>query len=59
VGADFRAYLRRYYRLLGENTEMVAEGAVQTDTSIRDTVAQYEDVGMTELYFVPLPVPGR
>ena len=32
---------------------MIAEGAVRTDTSIRDTVAQFEDVGVTELYFAP------
>ena len=53
VGADSRAYLRHYYRWLGEYAEMIAEGAVRTDAAIRDTVAQFEDVGVTELYFDP------
>ena len=53
VDAHSRAYLRHYYRFLGENAEMFAEGAVRTDTSIRDTVAQFKAVGVTELYFVP------
>ena len=53
VDADSRAYLRHYYRWLGEHAEIIAEGAVRTETSIRDTVAQFEDVGVTELYFDP------
>jgi hypothetical protein len=32
---------------------MIVEGAVRTETSIRDRVAQFEDVGVTELYFEP------
>jgi len=53
VDAHSRAYLRHYYRWLGEYAEMIAEGAVRTDAAIRDTVAQFEDVGVTELYFDP------
>ena len=53
VDAHSRAYLRHYYRFLGENAEMFADGAVRTDTSIRDTVAQFKAVGVTELYFDP------
>jgi alkanesulfonate monooxygenase SsuD/methylene tetrahydromethanopterin reductase-like flavin-dependent oxidoreductase (luciferase family) len=53
VGADSRAYLRHYYQFTGEYAEMIAEGAVRTDSEIRDTVTQYEDVGVSELYFDP------
>jgi len=53
VGEASRANLRHYYGWLGDYAEVIAEGAVRTDTSIRDTVAQFEDVGVTELYFGP------
>lgn len=53
VAADSRAYLRHYYRFLGEYAEMIAEGAVRTDAAIRDTVTAFEEIGVTELYFDP------
>jgi len=53
VGEASRASLRHYYSWLGDYAEVIAEGAVRSDISIRDTVAQFEDVGVTELYFGP------
>jgi probable F420-dependent oxidoreductase len=53
VAADSRAYLRHYYRLLGPYAEQIAEGALRSDTSIRDAVRQFEDAGATELYLDP------
>jgi alkanesulfonate monooxygenase SsuD/methylene tetrahydromethanopterin reductase-like flavin-dependent oxidoreductase (luciferase family) len=53
VGEASRASLRHYYGWLGDYAEVIAEGAVRTETSIRDTVAQFEAVGVTELYFGP------
>jgi alkanesulfonate monooxygenase SsuD/methylene tetrahydromethanopterin reductase-like flavin-dependent oxidoreductase (luciferase family) len=53
VDADSRAYLRHYYGFLGSWAEGIAEGALRSDTSIRDAVRQYQDAGVTELYFDP------
>jgi hypothetical protein len=53
VGEASRASLRHYYSWLGDYAEVIAEGAVRSDTSIRDTVAQFEAGGITELYFGP------
>jgi alkanesulfonate monooxygenase SsuD/methylene tetrahydromethanopterin reductase-like flavin-dependent oxidoreductase (luciferase family) len=53
VAADSRAYLRHYYGFLGPYAEQIAEGALRSDTSIRDAVRQFEDAGATELYFDP------
>ena len=53
VGEASRASLRHYYGWLGDYAEVIAEGAVRSDISIRDTVAQFEAVGATELYFGP------
>jgi alkanesulfonate monooxygenase SsuD/methylene tetrahydromethanopterin reductase-like flavin-dependent oxidoreductase (luciferase family) len=53
VETDSRAYLRHYYAFLGPYGEQIAEGALRSEAAIRDAVAQYEDAGVTELYFDP------
>jgi alkanesulfonate monooxygenase SsuD/methylene tetrahydromethanopterin reductase-like flavin-dependent oxidoreductase (luciferase family) len=50
---DSRGYLRDYYGFLGEYADMIAEGALSSETAIRDAVRAFEDVGVTELYFDP------
>jgi len=53
VEADSRANLRHYYGFLGDYAEMIAEGALRSESSIREAVRQYEDAGVTELYLDP------
>lgn len=51
--ADSRAYLRHYYAWLGEYAEMIASGALRSESAIRDAVHAFEDAGITELYIDP------
>ena len=51
--ADSRAYLRNYYGFLGDYAEMIAEGALRSESAIRDAVQGFEDAGFTELIFDP------
>jgi len=48
-----RAYLRDYYGFIGQYADRIAEGAFRSETAIRDTARQFEDIGLTELYFDP------
>jgi alkanesulfonate monooxygenase SsuD/methylene tetrahydromethanopterin reductase-like flavin-dependent oxidoreductase (luciferase family) len=50
---DSRQYLRDYYGFLGEYADVIAEGALRSETAIRDAVRAFEDAGVTELYFDP------
>jgi alkanesulfonate monooxygenase SsuD/methylene tetrahydromethanopterin reductase-like flavin-dependent oxidoreductase (luciferase family) len=50
---DSRAYLRDYYAFTGEWADRISEGALRSESSIRDAVRVFEDVGITELYFDP------
>ena len=52
---DSRAYLRHYYDgFLGDFAEMTAQGALSSESAIRDAVTAFEDAGMTELYVDPI-----
>jgi alkanesulfonate monooxygenase SsuD/methylene tetrahydromethanopterin reductase-like flavin-dependent oxidoreductase (luciferase family) len=51
--ADSHAYLRDYYGYLGEWADRIVEGALRSDTAIRDAVRAFEDIGVTEFYFDP------
>jgi alkanesulfonate monooxygenase SsuD/methylene tetrahydromethanopterin reductase-like flavin-dependent oxidoreductase (luciferase family) len=48
-----RASLRTYYGFLGDWTTMIVESALRTPQAIRDTVAAFADVGVTELMLDP------
>lgn len=50
---DSRAYLRDYYGFLGEFAEQVADGALRSESAIRDATRAFEDIGITELYLDP------
>ena len=48
------AYLRHYYDgFLGDFAEMIAQGALSSESAIRDAVTTFEDAGITELYLDP------
>jgi alkanesulfonate monooxygenase SsuD/methylene tetrahydromethanopterin reductase-like flavin-dependent oxidoreductase (luciferase family) len=51
--SDSRAYLLDYYEFLGDYAGMVANGALRSETAIRDAVRAFEDAGITELYLDP------
>lgn len=55
LGADdaSRRYLRHYYGFLGDYADMIAEGALRSETAIRDTLRAFEDAGFTEVYLDP------
>lgn len=58
VAEQSRAYLHGYYAFLGPYADQIAEGALRTPAAIREAVAKFTDVGVTELYFdatVPSP----
>jgi alkanesulfonate monooxygenase SsuD/methylene tetrahydromethanopterin reductase-like flavin-dependent oxidoreductase (luciferase family) len=50
---DSRRYLRDYYGFLGEFADVIADGALRSETAIRDAVRAFEDVGVTEVYLDP------
>ena len=50
---DSRQYLRDYYGNLGDYADVIADGALRSQSAIRDAVRAFEDVGVTELYFDP------
>jgi alkanesulfonate monooxygenase SsuD/methylene tetrahydromethanopterin reductase-like flavin-dependent oxidoreductase (luciferase family) len=53
AAADSREYLMDYYAFIGEWAERIAEGALRTETAVRDTVRAFADLGFTELYIDP------
>lgn len=48
-----RAALRRYYGFLGQWVDAITESAARTPQAVRDLVAGYAGVGVTELVLVP------
>jgi alkanesulfonate monooxygenase SsuD/methylene tetrahydromethanopterin reductase-like flavin-dependent oxidoreductase (luciferase family) len=48
-----RAALRRYYGFLGDWTEGFVESAVRTPEAAKEIAQRFDDVGVTELVFVP------
>jgi alkanesulfonate monooxygenase SsuD/methylene tetrahydromethanopterin reductase-like flavin-dependent oxidoreductase (luciferase family) len=50
---ESRATLRRYYGFLGEWVDAIAEGAPRTPDAVQGAVKQFEEVGATELIFMP------
>jgi alkanesulfonate monooxygenase SsuD/methylene tetrahydromethanopterin reductase-like flavin-dependent oxidoreductase (luciferase family) len=55
LGADdaSRRYLHHYYGFLGGYADMIAEGALRSETAIRDTLRAFEEAGFTEVYLDP------
>lgn len=51
--AESRAYLTDYYAFLGPAAGFIADGALRAPQAIKDAVAAYEDIGVTDLYFDP------
>jgi alkanesulfonate monooxygenase SsuD/methylene tetrahydromethanopterin reductase-like flavin-dependent oxidoreductase (luciferase family) len=51
--AGSRGYLRDYYGFLGDYAELIAGGALRSESAIRDVVRGFEDAGITELYLDP------
>jgi alkanesulfonate monooxygenase SsuD/methylene tetrahydromethanopterin reductase-like flavin-dependent oxidoreductase (luciferase family) len=50
---DSRRYLRDYYNFLGDYANMIADGALRSESAIRDAMRAFSDIGVTELYFDP------
>ena len=50
---DSRGYLRSYYEFLGDYTDMIVEGALRSESAIREAKQKYADAGITEIYFDP------
>ena len=50
---DSRGYLLDYYAFLGDYAGMIADSALRSETSIRDAVRGFENIGVTELYLDP------
>jgi alkanesulfonate monooxygenase SsuD/methylene tetrahydromethanopterin reductase-like flavin-dependent oxidoreductase (luciferase family) len=48
-----RASLRRYYAFLGEWVDAITEGAQRTPDAVQGVAKQFEEVGVTELIFMP------
>jgi alkanesulfonate monooxygenase SsuD/methylene tetrahydromethanopterin reductase-like flavin-dependent oxidoreductase (luciferase family) len=48
-----RDYLRDYYNFLGDYAEQIADGAIRSESGIREAVRAFEGIGVSELYFVP------
>jgi alkanesulfonate monooxygenase SsuD/methylene tetrahydromethanopterin reductase-like flavin-dependent oxidoreductase (luciferase family) len=48
-----RASLRRYYGFLGEWVDAITEGAQRTPDALQAAVKQFEEVGATEVVFMP------
>jgi alkanesulfonate monooxygenase SsuD/methylene tetrahydromethanopterin reductase-like flavin-dependent oxidoreductase (luciferase family) len=46
-------YLREYYGFAGEHANTIAEGAVRTPEAIRDIIAAFADIGMTDVTMTP------
>jgi alkanesulfonate monooxygenase SsuD/methylene tetrahydromethanopterin reductase-like flavin-dependent oxidoreductase (luciferase family) len=57
LGDDVEAasyqYLRRYYRFLGDYTEMIAGSALRSADAIKSAVAKYADAGIDDLILDP------
>lgn len=51
--ADSRAYLRDYYAFLGQWADAIAEGAVRSEATVRNTVRAFEDAGFTDVLMDP------
>jgi alkanesulfonate monooxygenase SsuD/methylene tetrahydromethanopterin reductase-like flavin-dependent oxidoreductase (luciferase family) len=50
---ESRQYLQHYYGFLGPYAEMIANSANRTPQAVKDVVAGFEDLGITDLYFDP------
>jgi alkanesulfonate monooxygenase SsuD/methylene tetrahydromethanopterin reductase-like flavin-dependent oxidoreductase (luciferase family) len=48
-----RASLRKYYGFLGDWTETIVEGAARSAQAAKEIVQRFDDVGVTELVFIP------
>ncbi len=48
-----RAALRKYYGFLGDWTEAIVESAVRTPQAAKEIAQRFDDVGVTELLFIP------
>jgi alkanesulfonate monooxygenase SsuD/methylene tetrahydromethanopterin reductase-like flavin-dependent oxidoreductase (luciferase family) len=48
-----RASLTRYYGFLGEWAEAIADGAQRTPDAVQGVAKRFEEVGATELIFMP------
>jgi alkanesulfonate monooxygenase SsuD/methylene tetrahydromethanopterin reductase-like flavin-dependent oxidoreductase (luciferase family) len=48
-----RDSLRRYYGFLTQYVDYIVEGAVRSPQAAKDTVAAFEDAGITEVVFDP------
>jgi alkanesulfonate monooxygenase SsuD/methylene tetrahydromethanopterin reductase-like flavin-dependent oxidoreductase (luciferase family) len=48
-----RESLRRYYGFLGEWVDAITEGAQRTPDAVQGVAKQFEEVGVTELMFMP------
>src|SRR5262249_44108505 len=53
AASDSVAYLRDYYRFLGDFAEQLGQGALRTPDAIRSEAAGFEAAGVTELYLNP------
>ncbi|MGZ4427042.1 MAG: LLM class flavin-dependent oxidoreductase [Nocardioidaceae bacterium] len=51
--ADSRRYLEDYYAFLGPYAEAVADGALRSETAVREAAKGFADAGITELFFDP------
>lgn len=50
---DSRHYLRDYYAFLGDYANVIADGALRSESTIRDAIRAFSDIGITELYLDP------
>jgi len=48
-----RAALLKYYAFIGEYAQGIADAAVRTSSSAKEAIRAYEEVGVTELMFIP------
>ena len=48
-----RAALNQYYGFLGEWAERIADGAIRTPQAVKEALTAYEEVGATEVMFIP------
>ena len=46
-------YIRHYYSFLGDAAETMAQNAISTPESVKDTIRDMEGIGMDEVVFLP------
>lgn len=51
--AESRAALQRYYGFTGEYASIIADSAIRSPEAARDTVERFDEIGVTELMFIP------